>query len=235
MVMAANIGNSTASVNGYLTGAARLHDRSFYRPMLDAVIRRVEDRLKVVKLSAAAASRKAGLSEDAIRNLRRAGESGGRKGVSTDTLAKLAPVLGTTTGWLLDGSGPENAAPSTVPLVGYVGAGDAAHFYATSDDNLGEVEKPEGSKATRAAEIRGTSLGPLLERWLVYFGDARPGVPPEFFGELCVVGLPDDRVLVKQVRPTQHPGYFHLFSNNEPPMLDEEVVWSAKVTDLRPR
>lgn len=96
--------------------------------MLNDVLKRVEVRLEAVKLSAAAASRQAGLSEDAIRNLKRAVEQpGDRKGVSTRTIAALAPVLHTTTGWLLDGIGPEEIAPNTgtfsMPLILFVNAG----------------------------------------------------------------------------------------------------------------
>lgn len=203
--------------------------------MLEGVIHRVEQRLKAVGLSATAASKQAGLSEDAIRNMKRAVSQGGRKGVSTETISKLAPILQTTTGWLLEGAGLEDAAGATVPLVGYVGAGDAAHFYAESDE-LDYVDAPPGIDTVKAAAaIRGPSLGPIFDGWLVYWGERRAGVPTAFYGKLCMVWLPDDRVLVKQIQPSRHQGFFHLISNNEAPMMDEEVVWSALVEDMRPR
>jgi transcriptional regulator with XRE-family HTH domain len=73
--------------------------------MLDDVFERVEIRLKKVGLSAQAASKKAGLSQDAIRNLRRAAKEKGREGVSTKTITALAPVLETSVEWLLTGKG----------------------------------------------------------------------------------------------------------------------------------
>lgn len=124
----------------------------------------------------------------------------------------------------------------TVPVVGYVGAGSAAHFYGTGDGELDRVEAPDyATDATVAAEIRGESLGPLLERWLVFWDEVRTPVTPDLLGELCVVGLPDDRILVKQLRATSTPNHFHLISNNEAPMFDVEVLWAAKVKGMQPR
>lgn len=239
MVMSAMIGNSTDQVNGYLTGRSLCRARSSYRSMIEDVLKRVEQRLEAVDMTATAASRLAGLSEDAIRNMRRATAKGGRKGVSTDTLSKLAPVLRTTTGWLLDGVGPEEVEEDgepTVPLLGKVGAGNAAHFYATADETDERVPAPrDATPQTRAARISGPSLGSHMEGWLVYFDGKRDGVPAQWHGQLCVVGLVDDRVLVKWVRPGSGPGFYHLESTAEPTMFDEEVVWSALVKEMRPR
>jgi hypothetical protein len=73
--------------------------------MLRAIYGRICERLDDTGLSASAASRLAGLNPDAIRNIQRAvqGSRAGRVGVSTRTLAALAPVLGTTSAWLLEG------------------------------------------------------------------------------------------------------------------------------------
>ncbi|RTM07470.1 MAG: phage repressor protein [Hyphomicrobiales bacterium] len=54
-------------------------------------------------------------------------------------------------------------------------------------------------------------------------------------GVLCVVGLPDDRVLVKRIRRAKTPGFFHLDSNTEPTINDVEIVWAAKVKSMEPR
>ena len=88
---------------------------------LEDVLARIESRLKVVGLSAHAAS-VAAKKPDAIRNLRRAVKSGDRRGITTETLAALAPVLKTTAAWLLEGAG--DAHPSnTARVVGRIGAG----------------------------------------------------------------------------------------------------------------
>lgn len=73
---------------------------------LQEILARIEHRLEVVGLSESAAAKQAG-KPDAIRNLRRALEKTGRQGVSTATLNALAPILRTTTEWLLAGAGAE--------------------------------------------------------------------------------------------------------------------------------
>jgi transcriptional regulator with XRE-family HTH domain len=123
-----------------------------------------------------------------------------------------------------------------VPLVGYVGAGAAAHYYASADEGLGEVEAPEdATPQTVAVEIRGESLGALFESWLVYYDDVRSPVTPDLYNRLCVVGLPDGRVLVKRIRKARTEGLFHLDSNTEATMNDQEILWAARVKTMRPR
>jgi hypothetical protein len=130
----------------------------------------------------------------------------------------------------------EGGETRTVPLVGYVGAGAEAHFYAAGDEGLGEVDAPEGSGPnTRAALIRGESLGPLFDSWLVFYDDVRTPVTPDLIGHLCIVGLPNDKVLVKKIQRSRSPGLYHLLSNNEAPIMDQEVLWAARVKNMTPR
>lgn len=94
-------------VNGDITARDEEAGRSDYRLMqLPEILARIERRLSAVGLSAAAASKAAG-KPDAIRNIRRAVENDDRQGVSTATLNALAPVLKTTSIWLLAEAGPE--------------------------------------------------------------------------------------------------------------------------------
>jgi hypothetical protein len=88
-----------------------------------------------------------------------------------------------------------------------------------------------------AVEIRGESLGPLFERWLVHYDEIRSPITPDLLGQLCVVGLPNDKVLVKKVRNSKSKtkGLYDLLSNNEDPMLDVAVEWAAKVKSMVPR
>ncbi|HWE46874.1 MAG TPA: helix-turn-helix transcriptional regulator [Caulobacteraceae bacterium] len=155
--------------------------------------------------------------------------------LSSDRIADIARALEVEPADLFrDPTGPA-AQPGLVPLVGYVGAGAEAHFYA-STDVLDYVPAPEGStERTRAAQIRGESLGPLLDQWLLYYDDVRTPVTPDLVGKLCIVGLPDDRVLVKKLQPSRSAGLYHLISNTEAPILDQEVLWAALVRQMSPR
>lgn len=81
------------------------------------VLERIEARLKLLKMTENAASQAAG-KPDAIRNLRRGVRSGARKGISTATLAALAPVLKTNVEWLMTGrSGPDGAQTAVEAVV----------------------------------------------------------------------------------------------------------------------
>jgi len=163
----------------------------------------------------------------------------GIRGFPASKAEKYARRFRVTPEWLLYGRGDEPTAKptsKTVPLVGYVGAGAVAHYYATGDGGLDDVPAPlNATPNTVAAEIRGESLGPLLEGWLVYWDEVRNPPTPDMIGQLCVVGLPDDRVLVKQLKASSAPGRFHLLSNTESPIFDAEVLWAAKVKGMGPR
>jgi hypothetical protein len=122
-----------------------------------------------------------------------------------------------------------------IRVVGYVGAGSKAHYYATSQGHLDEVLAPEVAEGlTVAVELRGDSLGELFDRWLVFYDDVRSPVTADLIGQLCVVGLPDDKILVKTIRRNRN-GLYDLLSNTEAPMLDQEIVWAAKVKNMAPR
>ena len=161
----------------------------------------------------------------------------GKRRFNRDWLERCSSALHISPSDLL--RSPANDAPigpRTVPLVGYVGAGAEAHFFAGADEGLGEVPAPDdATPLTRAAEIRGESLGPLFERWLIFYDDVRTPVTEDLIGELCIVGLLNGKVLVKRLRKAREPGFFHLESNTEGTMFDQEVAWAAKVNNMRPR
>ncbi len=126
---------------------------------------------------------------------------------------------------------------TTVPLVGYVSAGARAYFNADNEE-LERVAAPkDATPYTVAVEIRGDSLGALFDMWIVYYDDdeVRSPVTPDMIGRLCVVGLPDDRVLVKRIRKAKTNGFYHLDSNTEPTINDVEIAWAAKVKSMEPR
>ncbi|MUZ63223.1 phage repressor protein [Agrobacterium vitis] len=125
--------------------------------MLMDILNRIQERLDAVGLSANAASVKAGISKDAIRNIQRACKSG-RDGISITTLIKLAPVLQTTPSWLLEGS--SNANQFRVPKISWVSAGafdtaDTVHSF----DEFPTIETsglPDGDWV--ALEVQGDSM-----------------------------------------------------------------------------
>lgn len=129
-----------------------------------------------------------------------------------------------------------------VPVLSYVGAG--AKVYAIDDHAQGggleEVEAPTGYSADGiiALIVRGDSMEPQMEAgWLIFYRRESDGVPPDCIGELCVVKMHDDCVLVKKLRQGSKPGLFHLLSKNpnHEPIFDAKLKWASRVIDIRPR
>ena len=76
-----------------------------------------------------------------------------------------------------------------VPLVGYVGAGAVAHFYADGQGPFDEVPAPDAASGnTVAVQIRGHSLGALFDNWLVFYDDVRDPPGDDLVGRMCVCG-----------------------------------------------
>jgi len=95
---------------------------------MQEILHRIQKRLKKLGLSESRASIMAGLSDSAIRNIRRAVEDGKTQGVSINTLFALASVLNTSVSWLAEGVGKEEgeaieADITHVPLISSVSAG----------------------------------------------------------------------------------------------------------------
>ncbi len=134
----------------------------------------------------------------------------------------------------------EVAAPSffgTTRVVGQAGATpDGAVMYASGQGDYGEAVMPPGAtKDTVAVEIVGDSMrGVAPDGWLVYYDEVRDPPTPDMLGELCVVGLADERVLIKYLHNGRGPGLFDLESVSAPIMRDIPVLWAAMVTALIP-
>jgi transcriptional regulator with XRE-family HTH domain len=123
-----------------------------------------------------------------------------------------------------------------VPLVGNVGAGAIAHFYADGQGPFDEVPAPDAASArTVAVQIRGHSLGALFDNWLVFYDDVRDPPGDDLVGRMCVCGLADGRVLIKALKRSQLAGLWTLLSNTEPPIYDVVLEWAALVREMRPR
>lgn len=170
------------------------------------------------------------------------------KDIGIKNMRALAKLAGVSIDWIAGGIGDIDQAeysPSStgndreVPVVGYVGAGAAAHYYAVSQGELDRVPAPaDSSKDTVAVEIKGDSVGPLFNQWIVFYDDVRSPVTSDLIGRLCVVGLFDDRILVKQIKHSRkYPGHYDLISNSptEPVMEGVEVAWAARVKNMVPR
>lgn len=131
---------------------------------------------------------------------------------------------------------PQHPTSETVPVVGYVSAGAALALFDEGQGPFDYVAPPIDAKPTTvAARVEGTSLGPLFDQAIIFYDSVQNEVTPDLHGRLCVAGLDDGRVVVKQIMPGE-AGRYHLLSNSsEPPIFNAVVKWAARVTDVRPR
>ncbi len=128
---------------------------------------------------------------------------------------------------------------NTVSVVGYVGAGQ--EIFALDDHALGagleEVEAPEGvgRDTMVAVRVRGESMHPLRDGWLLFYRRDQHGVPEACLNRLCIVKLADDGpILVKELHRGYREGHFVLSSWNAPPIEDVRIDWAAPVLSIRP-
>jgi hypothetical protein len=127
-------------------------------------------------------------------------------------------------------------AAGEIPIVGYVGDEDKIYPYNVGDpDYLDRCTAPTGAtERTVAVEIRGKSLGCLFDRWIAYYDNVHAPVTSDLIGELCIVGLSDDHVLIKKIERGRAPDRFNLRSETESLIENVEILWATKVIAMMP-
>jgi SOS-response transcriptional repressor LexA len=197
---------------------------------LEDILARVESRLQALGLSAHAASL-AAKKPDAIRNLKRAVKNGDRRGITTETLAALAPVLKTSASWLLEGVGDPNAG-TEVKVVGRIGAGAEIlpEYEQIPEDGLFEISVPFATPAdTIAFEVEGDSMWPRYDSGDVVICWRQSEDAENVVGREAAVRTRDGRRYLKRVRRGAAAGTFDLESHNAAPIRGVEVVWAAAI------
>jgi transcriptional regulator with XRE-family HTH domain len=159
----------------------------------------------------------------------------GKRRLTTDWLRRLGGALHCPAVELMAGEEGD----FTVPVVGYVGAGE--QVYAIDDHALGHgidsVTCPLelDPETTVAVAVRGDSMLPIQDGWLLFYHRDYDGVPEECIGHLCVVRVADDGpVYVKQLRRGYSSGCFNLISTNASPIEDARLEWAAPVLLILP-
>jgi SOS-response transcriptional repressor LexA len=139
---------------------------------LAAILARIEARLIDLGISASAASTRSGLSPDAIRNLRRAVQTGRTgAGVSVRTISALAPTLKLTENYILTGSLENNqsaAIGSSVSMVPITGGAADGVFMETDDEIQGYV--PFNAGIYEGMEIFALKVGGAQQDEFFAFG-----------------------------------------------------------------
>lgn len=115
-------------------------------------------------------------------------------------------------------------------VAGYIGANGLTGFYALAQDRYETIPAyPDDPPGAVALEIMGTSAGRWFDRWYAVITDKTEGVTPDMIGQPCVVWLPDDRILFKEIR--RNGALFDLISNDptEPPIRGVRIKAAALV------
>jgi phage repressor protein C with HTH and peptisase S24 domain len=126
---------------------------------------------------------------------------------------------------------------ATVPIVGYVGAGGSISLEG-GQGPFGEADMPpKGGKTSLVAVIvQGDSMsGTLEDGWTVYYDNRRDPPDETLHAKLCIVGLADGRILIKKLYPGRKRGHYDLHSVNAPALLDQPVIWAARITWIAPK
>lgn len=183
--------------------------------------------------SAAEAARAIGVATSTYQT--HENETQGR-GFPKSAAERYAKFFGVTIDYLLTGK-KSGRNRSKIPVVGYIGAGQ--EFHPVDDHPPGQgldlVDPPTGEDGPCvAARIRGNSMHPLKDGWIIFWNKDQDGVPDECIGQLCVVQLMDGRMLVKDLYRGSGPGMFNLVSWNAPLIPDAAVEWAQRVIDIRP-
>jgi hypothetical protein len=197
---------------------------------LEDVLARIESRLAALGLSAHGASL-AARKPDAIRNLKRAVKSGDRRGITTETLSALAPVLQTTAAWLLGGVGDAN--PNTyVRVVGRIGAGAEIlpEIEQIPPEGLYEIEVPFPIPENSIAfEVEGDSMWPRYDPGDIILCWREGTDADEVIGWEAAVRTADGKRYLKRIRRGAVEGTFDLESHNAAPIRGVLLEWAAQI------
>lgn len=194
--------------------------------MLEDVLARIDKRLKAVELAESTAATRAGLSDSAIRNMRRAVKAGkGRTaGASTQTIDKLAPVLKTTSAWLMDEIGPEEADQiasqgviTDVPRISWVSAGQLVEQpgieHLSNYPTEPAIDLPEGDWI--CLEVDGVSMNKISPPESLIFVNRRD---KRLVANACyVVADETGAVTYKRYRPNDNPPFQPASYEDVPP------------------
>jgi phage repressor protein C with HTH and peptisase S24 domain len=197
---------------------------------LEDVLFRIESRLKAVGLSAHAASL-AAKRPDAIRNLKRAVKNHDRRGVTTETLMALAPVLKTTAAWLLEGVG-EPTPGNTVQVVGRIGAGAEIlpEFEQIPPEGLYEIEVPFPiANDAIAFQVEGDSMWPRYDPGDVIICWRQGTNVDEVVGWEAAVRTTDGKRYLKRIQRGGSSGTFDLESHNAAPIRGVRIEFAAEI------
>lgn len=158
----------------------------------------------------------------------------GTRGFKKDSAARYAKKFRVSLEWLLTGKGDMKGKPETVPVVGMVGAG--AKIIPFPDQGaLDDEPLLKDMAGVEAARIRGGSMPPFQDGWLIFWRQQNEGVTQDCIGKLCVLDVKEGPMLVKIVQQGSKRGLWNLVSWKGPDLEDQVLNWASPVLYIQPK
>lgn len=183
-------------------------------------------------------ARRFGWKPVTYRSHERAPADNGR-GFDADTAKDYAKAFGVAWLWLFAGEGDptHGAEPDQVEIAGYVGADPEGRILFAQGQGTGDwaPRPPNGSPTARVLEVRGHSMPFFAENGsLIWYDDQHSHPTPEMIGQVVVVQLDTEEVLVKRLLRGSQPGLYDLQSISGPPREDVRLAWVARIVAIIP-
>lgn len=216
------------SINNYGAGVSHYYENRRMKTLGE----RIKHARTQAKLSQADLGRVFKISREAVSLW-----EGDTNAPTMDKIGRIAQATHVSVDWLLTGNGMSGPVHK-VPVIVYIGAG--AEIYPIDDYPQGgsveKVDPPPGVVGPMVAGvIRGDSMHPLKDGWLIFWAKDQDGVPEECLGRLCVVQVKDGSTMVKEVHRGARKGLYNLLSWNAPARQDVRLDWASRIIDIRPR
>ncbi|KPD10355.1 phage repressor protein [Phaeobacter sp. 11ANDIMAR09] len=174
----------------------------------------------------------AGVSYEQLKNL----AQGKSKSTNVDDAVRIAASFGISLEDFLEGRMSPSSEVPTIAIAGKVGAGAQVPVFDAYEKGDGpQVECPPGLSphGIVAVEVEGDSMEPIYSDGdlLFYTRNGHDAVPSEDIGHRCVCEDEDGMGWVKQIKPGDEPGLFHLISLNPGAnnIWNVRLKWAARV------
>lgn len=181
---------------------------------------RIAERREQLGLTKAEVARRIGTSKQHYGRL-----ESGETGLDPEWLSKIAKALQCRPVDLMPELGEGSV---TVPLVGYVGAGEQVYNF--GDGALEQLESPPGAEHAVVVRVRGDSMWPAYrEGDLLFYQPTTTFDPQRCLYRDCIVQVVDGPTFVKRILPGPSSGSFTLASYRAPEMLGVRIQWATPV------
>ncbi|GAA6196997.1 S24 family peptidase [Pseudophaeobacter arcticus] len=172
---------------------------------------------------------KAGVSYEQLKKI----NQGKTQSTNAEDALRIAAATGVSLERFMAG---DFGGPSTIAIAGKVGAGAQVPLFDAYEKGDGpQVECPPGLSphGIVAVEVKGDSMEPVYSAGdlLFYTRNGHDAVPSDDIGHRCVCEDEDGMGWVKQIKPGDEPGLFHLISLNPGAnnIWNVRLKWAARV------